>query len=67
MNSETGQTSSVTTWAEQIPKEVFDRLANDKRSDGILNETRYAEKTRGALSERILLPGAGRMGTLTSW
>lgn len=66
-DSETGQTSSVTTWAVQIPKEVFDRLATDKQSDGILNETRYAEKTRGSLNERIVLPGASSMGTLTSW
>lgn len=67
MNSETGQTNSVTTWAEQIPKEVFDRLANDKRSDGILNETRYAMKTRGSLQEQVVLPGAKPLGTLTSW
>ena len=66
-DSETGQTSSVTTWAVQIPKEVFDRLATDKQSDGILNETRYAEKVRGALSERIVLPGSTSMGTLTTW
>lgn len=67
LNSETGQTSSVATWAVQIPKEVFDRLAADKKSDGILNETLFAEKLRGALNEHIVLPGASALGTITTW
>ena len=57
-DAETGETKTVTQWGEQVPKEVYDRLKNDKASDGVLNETRFAEKTRGAMSERVLLPGA---------
>ena len=56
-NTETGESQSVTQWGEQVPKEVFDRLRADKASDGVLNETRFAEKKRGTLTERVLLPG----------
>lgn len=71
-NAETGQTSTVTRWAEQIPKEVFDRLAADKRADGILNETLFAEKPRGTLDEKTVLSGTDnqpipRQGTITNW
>jgi Family of unknown function (DUF6384) len=56
-SAETGASKTVTQWGEQVPKEVYDRLRADKRSDGVLNETRFGEKTRGSLSERVFLPG----------
>ncbi len=56
-DAETGETKTVTQWGEQVPKEVYDRLKTDKVTDGVLNETRFAEKVRGAMSERMLLPG----------
>ncbi len=56
-NAETGASKSVTQWGEQVPKEVYERLQADKKSDGVLNETRFGEKRRGSLSERVLLPG----------
>ncbi len=56
-NAEGRETKSVTTWGEQIPKPVFDRLAADKTSDGILNETRFAEKKRGSQQERVTISG----------
>ncbi|MAT72557.1 MAG: hypothetical protein CMJ58_23915 [Planctomycetaceae bacterium] len=71
-NRETGQTQRVSRWAEQVPEEVFNRLAADKQADGVLDEIILGEKKRG---ERILtmqLPGADgepieRMGQITSW
>ena len=57
-DAETGKSRSVSQWGEQIPKEVYDRLRADKASDGVLNETRFAEKKRGSLSEQVLLPGS---------
>ena len=57
-DAETGESRSVSQWGEQIPKEVYDRLRADKASDGVLNETDFAEKKRGALNEQVLLPGS---------
>lgn len=57
-DAETGAAKSVTQWGEQVPKEVYDRLKADKVADGVLNETRFGEKTRGSLAESVLLPGA---------
>lgn len=56
-DAETGKSRSVSEWGEQIPKEVYDRLRADKVSDGVLNETRFAEKLRGSLIEQVLLSG----------
>ncbi len=56
-SAETGELKTVTQWGEQVPKEVYDRLKADKQADGVLNETRFGVKTRGTLSEQVLLPG----------
>jgi hypothetical protein len=71
-NHENGRDKEVTTWAEQVPKEVFDRLARDKKEDGILNETTFAIKRRGRPSEDVVIPGSdgkplNRLGQITEW
>jgi len=71
-NSEIALDEDVTTWAEQIPAAVYERLAKDKREDGILNETAFAVKRKGQLEEVITMPGAdgkplARMGQITRW
>lgn len=72
LNAETGKSEDVTTWAERVPKEVYDRLAADKLSDGILNETAFAVKRRGFPELQITMPGVdGRPLTrdvqITNW
>ncbi len=72
LSSETAKTKVVTTWGEQIPEAVYERLAKDKREDGILNETAFAVKRKGVLDEEITMPGAdgkplARMGRITGW
>ena len=57
LNAETGASQSVTQWGEQVPKEVYERLKADKKSDGVLNETRFGEKRLGTLTVQVLLPG----------
>jgi Family of unknown function (DUF6384) len=69
---ESGKDENVTTWAELVPKEVYDRLAEDKRSDGILNETEFAVKRRGFPEETVTMPGVDgrpltRAGQITKW
>ena len=71
-NAETRKSISVDRWAEQVPKEVYDRIAEDKKSDGILNETLFAVKEAGKSTEEIRLPGndgkpISRMAELTTW
>ncbi|QDS96588.1 hypothetical protein FF011L_54000 [Roseimaritima multifibrata] len=66
-NAETGRVDRVDRWAERVPKEVYDRLAEDKRSDGVLNETEFSQKQRGRMEPVIRLPGpAGEPITLSA-
>jgi hypothetical protein len=62
-NAETGNFKTVTTWAEQVPPEVYRRLEADKDADGILGETLFATKARGELDVKIQMPGPA--GTVT--
>jgi hypothetical protein len=71
-NSETGRDEEVSVWGERVPKEVYDRLARDKREDGILSETTFAVKRTGFANEQIQMKGSdgqalSRMGQLTEW
>jgi hypothetical protein len=63
---------TVDRWAEQVPKAVYDRIAADKKADGILNETLFAVKRRGYPAEEIRLPDAdgnplNRLGQIAKW
>jgi hypothetical protein len=71
-NNETGKDKVISSWGEQVPKAVYDRLREDKKADGVLNETQFAVKRRGQLDEQITMPGPdgkplGRMGQITEW
>jgi hypothetical protein len=71
-NRETGQTEMVSRWGEQVPLEVFERLAQDKKSDGALDERLFGEKRVGQRQLEIEMPGAQgepleRRGQITRW
>lgn len=71
-SSETGRVKTVKTWAERVPKAVYDRLARDKKADGILDEHVFAIKKRGHLKEEIVLKDENgqpltRTGQITEW
>jgi hypothetical protein len=71
-NSETGQVEEVSVWGERVPKDVYDRLARDRREDGILNETTFAIKRAGFANEEVQMKGNDgqvltRMGQITKW
>ena len=71
-NAETHQSVTVDRWAEQVPKDVYNRIAEDKKSDGILNETLFAIKEQGKPNEEIRLTDSDgkpipRMAELTAW
>ena len=72
-DNESGQDRDVSTWGEQVPKAVYERLAIDKKLDGILNETTFAVKKRGQAGEEVVMPGPDgqqplrRLGQITEW
>ncbi len=55
-DAEQNQTVQVRKWGEQVPKEVFDRIAADKKADGIVDEIVFARKRRGYRGEEIVMP-----------
>lgn len=71
-NAETGNYDTVKIWAERIPPEVFERLAADKLSDGVMNETVFGTKERGRLELQVTMPGLNgqpleRSIQITNW
>jgi hypothetical protein len=71
-NDETNSVEQVAQWAERVPAEVYERLKADKLSDGILNETRFAEKKLGQREEEVVMKGADsqplqRSSQITKW
>lgn len=46
-NAETRQTDTVTFWGQEVPKQVFDAVRDDKKSDGILDDTDLGNKPAG--------------------
>ena len=71
-DSEDNTVKDVTTWAERVPEAVYRRLARDKREDGMLDETAFAEKRKGSIDEEVTMKGADgrsldRLGQITKW
>lgn len=72
-NEETDKdTKTTATWAERVPKEIYERLRADKQSDGRLDEFIYAVKRRGMLEPDIKMLGPDqrpltRLGQITAW
>ncbi len=69
---ETGKDVDAATWAERVPKEVYERIGADKRADGILNETEFAVKRKGFPEATVTMPGVDgqplkRAGQITRW
>lgn len=44
-------------WGEQVDKAVYDRVAADKQADGIVDDSLFARKPRGALEEQTAMVG----------
>jgi hypothetical protein len=64
-NEETGQTETVSIWGMRVPQEMFERIARDKRDDGIVQLNRFGVKRRGAFNAEYLMPFEG--GMITRW
>ncbi|QDU88186.1 hypothetical protein Pla175_15580 [Pirellulimonas nuda] len=71
-DAETGQLKTVTTWGEQVPEAVFERIAADKQADGVLDEAVFASKERGKTDVEVQMSGAegapvARGRQITQW
>ncbi len=64
-DAEDGRVRSVRKWGEQVPKAVYDRIAADKRADGVVDENVFARKRRGFLSDEVTLLNEGKTAPLT--
>ena len=65
VNEETGRLERVSSWGLRVPEAVFERVAADKRADGIIQERFVGEKLRGSLEPTYAIPTTG--GAITRW
>ena len=71
-NQKTGAVEMASRWAEQVPEEVFNRLAADKQADGVLDQKLFGVKERGSRAVEVKLTDASgaplaRQGQITAW
>lgn len=52
---EEGRAVRLTKWGEMVPNDVYERIKQDKKSDGVLNDDLYARKQKGYLSMDIVM------------
>lgn len=64
-NEETGETEVVSIFGVRVPQEMWERVARDKRDDGIVQFNRFGVKRRGTLTPEYLMPFEG--GMITKW
>ena len=64
-NEEDGKVHTVSKWGVRVEKATFDRFAEDKRDDGIIQEYVVAVKQRGQMSPEYRIPTSG--AAITSW
>lgn len=63
---ETGRTQAVTTWGIRVPQREYDRVAQDKKSDGIIDDREAGAKPAGSLDFKWSIPVMdGQM--ITAW
>ena len=56
---DSGRMVTVQSWGEMVPKAVYDRVGADKKADGIIDDSLFAEKLRGHLDLTMRMRGAG--------
>jgi hypothetical protein len=69
-DGETGELRTVTQWGEQVPQEVYEQVAADKRADGIVDFAKLGAKEQGQLEAKFQTPGGGplvRGRQITRW
>jgi len=64
-NEETGKTDKVKTWGIRVDESAFEAVRRDKQDDGIIQNDRFGEKSRGYLDPEYGMPNNG--GMITRW
>lgn len=64
-NEETGKTERVDLFAVRVPEAEYNRVGEDKKDNGIIEQDVIGKKPRGALTPKFDIPVAG--GFITSW
>jgi Family of unknown function (DUF6384) len=64
-NDETNQTETVSHFAVRVPTETFEAVRSDKARNGIVQNTRLAEKRRGYIEPEFRMPVLE--GRITRW
>ena len=64
-NEEDGRTKRVAKWGLRVEEETFQRVAADKRDDGIIQQAVVGRKRRGELDAQYRVATTG--ATITDW
>jgi len=64
-NEEDGRIKRVAKWGLRVEEETFQRVAADKRDDGIIQQAVVGRKRRGELDAQYLVATTG--ATITDW
>ena len=65
LNEETGVTSTVDKWGVRVSNDLFEKVIEDKRDNGIIERNIVGQKKRGTLDADYIMPVLG--GTITKW
>ena len=65
MSEETDKQTMVSKWGMRVEEDVFQRIAADKRDDGIIQNNTLGNKKKGYLDPSYVIPSSG--GAITSW
>jgi hypothetical protein len=63
-NEETGRTETVREWAERVQRDEYDRVAADKRDNGIIDDDRFGVKQSGRFEPERRFAD---LGQITRW
>jgi len=64
-SEETGRTKRVTEWGLRVDEDTFNKVAADKRDDGIIEQNVVGEKRRGVLEPEYSVAATG--AAITEW
>ncbi|HWH68721.1 MAG TPA: DUF6384 family protein, partial [Candidatus Sulfotelmatobacter sp.] len=65
-NRETGEVLTTTLWGEEIPQELYNKIYNEKKSTGAVEDLSFGKKEAGYLEPRYTRI-AGSTHRITSW
>lgn len=65
LNEENNKTTMVAKWGVRVSQETFNKVANDKRDDGIIQGNIVGEKMPGELTVQYKIPTTG--ASITQW